>query len=228
VSRSGWFRRPQSMLVTGGKRIGRGTVLTGGGAALVMAAGVTFVAFGSPGSHAAPVTGARPAAATAPLQPAVALQVMSVTPAAGAHNVNGGAPIRVQFSSPLAANTPMPSLSPKIAGRWQVQGDTAVFTPATGWYQDTRVTLKIPGGSSGMVSVDGASAGSGGLLGSGVTESFTTGSFSTCSPSWVICRSPGPRPPGRPSARATRTPSSRPRTGRPRASSPGRVAIRRT
>jgi hypothetical protein len=179
VSRSGWFRRPQSMLVTGGKRIGRGTVLTGGGAALVMAAGVTFVAFGSPGSHAAPVTGARPAAATAPLQPAVALQVMSVTPAAGAHNVNGGAPIRVQFSSPLAANTPMPSLSPKIAGRWQVQGDTAVFTPATGWYQDTRVTLKIPGGSSGMVSVDGASAGSGGLLGSGVTESFATGSFST-------------------------------------------------
>jgi hypothetical protein len=179
VSRSGWFRRPQSVLVTGGKRIGRSTVLTGGAAALVMAAGVVFVAFGSPGSHAAPVTDARPAAATAPLQPAVALQVMSVTPAAGAHNVNGGAPIRVQFSSPLAANTPMPSLSPKIAGHWQVQGDTAVFTPATGWYQNTRVTLKIPGGSSGMVSVDGASAGSGGLLGSGVTESFTTGSFST-------------------------------------------------
>jgi len=179
VSRSGWFRRQQSMLVNGGKRIGRGRVLTASGAALVMAAGVFFVAFASPGSHAAPVTDARPAAATAPLPPAVALQVMSVTPAAGAHNVNGAAPIRVQFSSPLAANTPMPQLSPRIAGNWQVQGDTAVFTPATGWSQETRVTLKVPGGASGMVSVGGASAGSGGLLASGVTRSFTTGSYST-------------------------------------------------
>ena len=179
MSRSGWFRRQQSMLVNGGKRIGRGRVLTASGAALVMAAGVFFVAFASPGSHAAPVTDARPAAATAPLQPAVALQVTSVTPAAGAHNVDGAAPIRVRFSSPLAANTPMPQLSPRIAGNWQVQGDTAVFTPATGWSQDTRVTLKVPGGASGMVSVDGASVGSGGLLASGVTQSFTTGSYST-------------------------------------------------
>ena len=179
MSRSGWFRRQQSMLVNGGKRIGRGRVLTASGAALVMVAGVVFVVFASPGSHAAPVADARPAAATGPLQPAVALQVTSVTPAAGAHNVNGAASIRVQFSSPLAANTPMPQLSPRIAGNWQVQGDTAVFTPATGWSQNTRVTLKIPGGASGMVSVDGASVGSGGLLASGVSQSFTTGSYST-------------------------------------------------
>ena len=73
----------------------------------------------------------------------------------------------------------MPQLSPHIAGNWQVEGDTAVFTPAAGYFQSTRVTLKIPGGPSGMISVGGASAGSGGLLAMGVSETFTTGSFST-------------------------------------------------
>jgi peptidoglycan hydrolase-like protein with peptidoglycan-binding domain len=73
----------------------------------------------------------------------------------------------------------MPTLSPHITGSWQVEGDTAVFTPAIGYLQNTKVTLKIPGGANGMISVDGASVGAGGLLAANVTESFTTGSFST-------------------------------------------------
>jgi peptidoglycan hydrolase-like protein with peptidoglycan-binding domain len=185
VSRSGWFRRRQSTLVTDGtatvkpdrsRRKGRGAALTAGGAAMVLAAGVAIVAFAAPRSHADPVTAAQHSTVT---QPAVPLQVMSVTPAAGAHRVNGAAPIRVRFSAPLAASTPMPRLSPQIAGHWQVEGDTAVFTPAAGYFQNTRVTLNIPGGPSGMISVGGASAGSGGLLAAGVTETFTTGWFRT-------------------------------------------------
>jgi hypothetical protein len=105
--------------------------------------------------------------------------MLSVTPSAGAKGVNGAAPIKVQFSAPLAANTPMPQLSPHITGSWQVEGDTAVFTPAVGYSENTKVTLKIPGGASGMVSVGGASVGSGGLLTSGTTVTWTTGSFST-------------------------------------------------
>jgi len=84
----------------------------------------------------------------------------------------------VQFSAPLAPNSPMPTLSPSIAGRWAVQGDAAVFTPAVGWSQKTKVTVKIPGGLAGMVSANGATAGDGGTLGSNVSQSFTTGSFS--------------------------------------------------
>jgi hypothetical protein len=177
---------PEGDGTTEGKRSGsrlkgssgrRGVVLTASGAAMILAAGVAIVAFASPGSHAAPVSGAQAAAVKD--QPAVPLQVLSVSPAAGAKGVNGAAPIRVQFSAPLAANTPMPTLSPHLAGTWQVEGDTAVFTPATGYFENTRVTLKIPGGVNGMISVDGASAGSGGLLASGTTESFTTGSFGT-------------------------------------------------
>jgi hypothetical protein len=188
VSRSGWFRKRQPTLDTGGtaaKRDGsrlkgrRGLALTATSAVMVLAAGVAVVAFDSPGSHAAPVTPAQAAAAAQQDAPAVPLDVLSVTPSAGAKGVNGAAPVKVQFSAPLAANTPMPQLSPRISGSWQVEGDTAVFTPAVGYFENTKVTLKIPGGASGMVSVGGASVGSGGLLASGTTATWTTGSFST-------------------------------------------------
>ena len=189
MSRSGWFRKRQPMLDADGTAAAkpsgsrlkgrRGAALTATSAAMVLVAGVAVVAFASPGSHAAPVTPAQAAAAAKQDQPAIPLQMLSVTPAAGAKGVNGADPIRVQFSAPLAANTPMPTLSPHITGHWQVEGDTAVFTPAVGYFQNTKVTLKIPGGANGMISVDGATAGAGGLLASNVTQSFTTGSFST-------------------------------------------------
>jgi len=102
-----------------------------------------------------------------------------VTPAAGATDVNGTSPIRVQFSAPLAANSPMPTLSPSIPGHWTVQGDSAVFTPAVGFLGNTHVTVNIPGGLAGMQSAAGAMAGDGGTLGSNLSPSFTTGSFST-------------------------------------------------
>ena len=193
MSRSGWFRKQQTTLAPelaadgtaeakpeAPRRKGRRAVaLVASSAAMVLVAGVAIVAFGTPGSHAAPVTPAQQASVAAQDVPAVPLQVLSVSPGSGAKGVNGAAPIRVQFSAPLAASTPMPQLSPSIAGKWQVEGDSAVFTPAVGYFQDTKVTVKIPGGQAGMISVGGRSAGAGGLLGSDVTESFTTGSFST-------------------------------------------------
>jgi peptidoglycan hydrolase-like protein with peptidoglycan-binding domain len=156
----------------------QGAALTASGAALVLAAGVMIVAFASPGSHASLVSSEAPANGVKPLQPAVALQMVSMTPAAGAKGVNGTRPIRVQFSVPLAPTSPMPTLSPSIAGHWAVQGNAAVFTPAVGWSQKTKVTVKIPGGLAGVVSAKGATAGDGGTLGSNLSRSFTTGSFS--------------------------------------------------
>jgi len=189
VSRSGWFRKRQPMLDADGTAAAkpdgsrlkgrRGLALTATSAAMVLAAGVAVVAFASPGSHAAQVTPAQAAAAAKQDAPAAPLNVLSATPSAGAKGVNGALPIKVQFSAPLAANTPMPQLSPHITGSWQVEGDTAVFTPAVGYFENTKVTLKIPAGASGMVSVGGASAGSGGQLASGTTVTWTTGSFST-------------------------------------------------
>ena len=197
MSGSGWFRRKSTLLTTGetstAKRIWqrtaasgaprpskkRGAALTASGAALVLGAGVTIVAFASPGSHASLVSSAAAVNASKPLQPAPNLQVVAVTPAAGARGVNGLSPIRVQFSAPLAPSSPMPTLSPSIAGTWTDQGDAVVFTPTVGYSENTRVTVKIPGGLAGVISVAGANAGDGGTLGSDLSPSFTTGSFST-------------------------------------------------
>jgi len=195
VSGSGWFRKKQSLSAdsesstTKTKRFWqsfgvtrptrRGAALTASGAALVLGSGVVIVAFTSPGSHASLVSSDRPANATKPLQPAAALQLVSMTPAAGAKGVNGTTSIRVRFSAPLAPGSPMPTLSPSIAGHWAVQGNAAVFTPAVGWSQKTKVTVKIPAGLAGVVSADGAIQGNGGTLGSNLSKSFTTASFST-------------------------------------------------
>ena len=157
----------------------RGLVLTGTSAALVLGAGVIFATVASPGSHASLVASESPANVTKPLEPAASLQMVSMTPAAGAKHVNGASPIRVQFDSPLAPGSPMPTLIPSIPGNWAVQGNAAVFTPKVGFFENTKVTVKIPGGLAGLVSAAGATAGDGGTLGSDLTQSFTTGSFST-------------------------------------------------
>ena len=138
MSRSGWFRKQQSMLDTDGAtadRSGRsrskrrGAALTASAAVVVLAVGVAVVAF----NHATPASGAQQAADARQVQPAAPIQVLSVTPAAARRASTGAAPIRVQFSAPLAASTPMPTLSPQIAGTGRSQGDTAVFTPVAGY-----------------------------------------------------------------------------------------------
>jgi peptidoglycan hydrolase-like protein with peptidoglycan-binding domain len=103
----------------------------------------------------------------------VALRVVSVTPASGNHDANGGAPIKVVFTTALAAGSPMPRLSPSIKGSWHVNGDTAVFTPASGYGPGTHVTVTVPSGTGGVRSV------SGGTLASATTGRYTTGSYST-------------------------------------------------
>jgi len=115
-------------------------------------------------------TKAKVAAAVAPLK------VVSVTPAGGAHSVNGAAPITVKFSSRLSPQTPLPTLSPSIEGSWQVSGDTATFTPATGYLAETTVKVTVPAGAHGMLAASSSSAGP--LKETSVT-SFTTGSYST-------------------------------------------------
>jgi hypothetical protein len=175
-----WPRRQAASGPAAGKR--RGAALIASSAALVLVSGIAIVAFAAPGSHASEVGSAASSSrsdTSRSAQPAPALQVVSVTPAAGATGVNGASTIRVRFSARLAATSPMPTLSPQIAGRWKTQGDSAVFTPAVGYSQDTYVTVKIPGGLSGMISAAGASTGTGGTLASSVSPSFKTGSFST-------------------------------------------------
>lgn len=110
---------------------------------------------------------------SAPASGAGDLRLLSVSPKGGTRAANGGAPITLTFSSALAPTTPLPTLSPKIAGSWQVSGKTATFTPSAGFLPDTTVKLTVPGGKTGMA---GASADT---LEQASTLTFTTGSYST-------------------------------------------------
>jgi peptidoglycan hydrolase-like protein with peptidoglycan-binding domain len=164
----------------------RGIAATAGAAVLVLIAGGTFAAVSSQrvshdsvanasNSKQLTRTSNEPRKAVAPAAP---LRVVSVTPAGGTHGANGGAPVKVTFSSALAPNSPLPALSPKISGSWQVAGDTATFTPSYGFLPGTNVTVRIPGGNGGVHGAAGA-AGAAGTLKTSQSVSFTTGSFST-------------------------------------------------
>jgi peptidoglycan hydrolase-like protein with peptidoglycan-binding domain len=109
------------------------------------------------GSLAAATSRAGHASGSAPGQAsAQPLQVLSVTPTRHARHVNGAAPVRIHFSAALAANSPMPTVLPHIAGRWQrPDASTIEFLPEKGFAQHARVTVRIPGGAAGMKSAAG-------------------------------------------------------------------------
>ena len=130
----------------------------------------------SAGEHHSSGKDATAQAKTAHIHKAAAppVSVVSFTPALHAHGVNGADPIRVTFSEPLAADSPMPSLSPSIPGSWQrVNSDTVQFVPATGFPELTRVRVIVPAGSAGVRSS------AGGLLATRAVDRFWTGSYST-------------------------------------------------
>jgi peptidoglycan hydrolase-like protein with peptidoglycan-binding domain len=160
----------------------RGITATAGLAALVLIAGGTFAAVSSQRTSHETLSDAgntksltRTADRKVPAAPAAPLTVISISPGTGAGDVNGAAPIKVTFSSALAPDTPHPTLSPNIAGSWQVAGDTATFTPSYGFLPGTKVTVNVPGGNGG---IHGAAV-SAGVLKKSASVSFTTGSFST-------------------------------------------------
>jgi peptidoglycan hydrolase-like protein with peptidoglycan-binding domain len=155
-------------------------------AILVVVAGVAILLVG-PGKSAVQaksVAESHQAAKPSPspthtVHPAPALDVVSVSPSDHARDVNGTDPIRVTFSAPLAANSPMPKIYPSVSGSWKRDGDSVVFRPSTGFTDETYVTIKVPGGASGVQSAAGAKVGAGGQLASAVSHSFTTAPYST-------------------------------------------------
>ena len=82
--------------------------------------------------------------------------VMSTTPATGAANVASDSTITVTVSIPLAANTPMPTLAPPVAGTWQrMTPTTLVFQPTSPFVPSSTETVTIPSGPTGLKSTNG-------------------------------------------------------------------------
>jgi lipoprotein-anchoring transpeptidase ErfK/SrfK len=141
-----------------------------------LAAGTTFAVKAStrPSQATAMASGAHAQAAGQSAGSAVSLRVLSISPGTSADPVTAVNPVRVVFSARLAPNSPLPTFSPAVAGRWHAaRGRTIVFTPAAPFQPSTQVTLQIPAGSTGPRSATGA------LLAAPVTTVFQAGGRST-------------------------------------------------
>jgi Bacterial Ig-like domain/L,D-transpeptidase catalytic domain len=148
---------------------GRIAVISGV-AVLVLVAGVWVALTRGPVQPAAAAS--RPGSATSSPSPAVPLQLVSATPASGATGVSGVPNISITFSAPVAAHSPVPTITPSVAGSWQGKGtDTLSFVPTAAFGQSTQVTISVPAGLQGVRSAGGA------LLESPSQISFQTGSY---------------------------------------------------
>ncbi len=93
-------------------------------------------------------------ASATPAAPPPALRVLSVTPSGA--NVAAGSTISVQFSTALAPGSPMPTLTPAVAGSWAVLSPSLLEYQATGpLVPGAAETVTVPGGSSGVVGSEG-------------------------------------------------------------------------
>ena len=78
------------------------------------------------------------------------MHLTSMTPASKTTGVDGAEPITINFSAPVAPNSPSPTLSPSVAGSWSALGNSMVFTPSAPFTPSTRVTVSIPDGPTGV------------------------------------------------------------------------------
>jgi hypothetical protein len=160
-------------LIAGRQRRARPLALT---VVAVGAAGVLATACG-PGAtaRAAAGTGAHQRHGQPQSTPAqaVALSVVSVSPHRGATGVDGAAPVSVQFTTPLAADSPVPALRPAVPGSWSRSGATLFFTPSVPFEPARAFTLQIPGGQSGVRSAAGS------VLAKSMHVTFRTQGWST-------------------------------------------------
>ena len=88
--------------------------------------------------------------------PVSSFKVVSTTQSAGATQVPSDQSISVQLSSPVAAQSGMPTLNPPVTGTWAASGHTVTFTAAAPMIPTVTETLTIPSGSSGVQSAKGA------------------------------------------------------------------------
>jgi lipoprotein-anchoring transpeptidase ErfK/SrfK len=96
------------------------------------------------------------AASDAPKQQVLPFDLVGTNPPSTAKVVPSATTITVSLSAPIGPGSPMPSLSPAVAGAWSLVSPSEVeFVPSTPLVPGATETLVVPGGSSGMVSAQG-------------------------------------------------------------------------
>ena len=157
-------------------------------------------------------TGTGSASATTPPQ-VVPLDVVGTSPAANATNIAPSTAVTVALSTPLAADSPMPTISPSLAGNWSALSPTELQFVSTGpLVPGSQETITVPGGPNGLVSTQGQHLAATVPCPSRWPRARRCGS-SSCWPSSATFRSPSPRPPS-PARHSKRpTPSRGPSAG---------------
>lgn len=118
-------------------------ILVACGAAVVVAAGGFLV-----------VDHMNNQAAATPTTPPPALRVASVSPTGT--NVAAGSTITVEFTTSLAPNSPMPTLSPPLAGAWVALSPSLLEYQASGpLVPGATETVTVPGGAGGVIGSQG-------------------------------------------------------------------------
>lgn len=150
---------------------GRGRIAAVTGVIVIVLAAGVWVAM-TRGSAEPAAAAAGPGASASAQPPVAPLQLVSATPASGAVGVSGIPDIEITFSAPVAADSPLPTITPSVAGSWQGAGtDTLRFVPSAAFGQSTHVTVSVPAGTQGVRGADG------GLLGTTAQISFQTGTY---------------------------------------------------
>ena len=142
------------------------------GAWLIVAVGALAVALAAGGFVLAGHLRDTPAASAIGTAPPIDLTVVSVSPSGA--GVAAGSPITVQFSTDLAPDSPLPTLTPAIPGAWAVLSPSLLEYQAAGpLVPGTTETVTVPGGDGGAVSSEGRH------LAQTVTSQFTVAPGST-------------------------------------------------
>ena len=134
-------------------------ILATGIAGVLAAAGTvaaTLSGTGSGRTALAAATASGSASPTAAPTPAGPLHVLSVTQGGAIRGTNGADPITVRLSAALSPSSPLPSLRPAVAGRWQRHGATLSFTPSWPLQPGSRLRVTLPGGATGLRAASGA------------------------------------------------------------------------
>ena len=154
---------------------GLAVVIAGGGVATFAAVHRAAATSGGGQPRAGATLAARATKTRARARRAVGqLRLVAIAPAPRAANVGYRPTIRVRFSQPLAASSPLPSLRPAVAGSWsRPRGTTIVFRPAGEIAPGTTETVTVPGGAAGV------RGSSGGHFASTVAWRFTVAKAST-------------------------------------------------
>jgi L,D-transpeptidase catalytic domain/Bacterial Ig-like domain len=86
----------------------------------------------------------------------IAEEVLSSSPAPGASGVSPNTMISLTLSQPLAADSPMPKLSPSVAGSWKLASPTnLVFQPTASFVPGATETVIVGTGAAGLEGLDG-------------------------------------------------------------------------